>query len=239
MADIFEEVEEGIRQDRLTRAWKKYGIFAYLAAGLLIGGVAFFEYSQDRQQKALVSSAMELEAALGSLESGNYEAAGNEFSTLAASKARLAPVAAQFLAEVRLDGNGDAAAATQVLQQASEGDDAINKLALMKAAYLQADALNRNELESLLGPLREDEGAFGALAVELIAAKALEEGDIAYARSEFNYLLVAANAPPGVAVRARQALATMPAAPADPMMTNEVAETPEATTPTPAEETGE
>ena len=37
MADIFEEVEEGLRQDRAERLWKKYGVFAYIAAALLIG----------------------------------------------------------------------------------------------------------------------------------------------------------------------------------------------------------
>ena len=40
MADIFEEVEEGLRQDKAAQLWKKYGIFAYIAAGLLIGGVS-------------------------------------------------------------------------------------------------------------------------------------------------------------------------------------------------------
>ena len=46
MADIFEEVEEGLRQEKLTVAWKKYGIFAYLAVALIIGGVGLNEYLQ-------------------------------------------------------------------------------------------------------------------------------------------------------------------------------------------------
>jgi hypothetical protein len=62
-----------------------------------------------------------------------------------------------------------------------------------------------------VAPLHADQNsAFNALAVELLAAKALADGDYAYAREEFGYLRVAANVPQGTLDRANSALAALP-----------------------------
>ena len=211
MADIFEEVEEGLRQDRLTGLWKKYGIFAYIAAALLIGGVAFNEYRQVQAANTVEENASRLEAALTDVDARNYESAATQLSALIEDDIAPSKVAAHYLAGVRLDGNGDAAAAAEVLS-ASVGDleDPTEKLALIKSAYLQADTLSRSELESILSPLTSGDGPFAALASELVAAKALQDGDIEFARREFNFLRLAQNAPPGVVTRAQQAIAALP-----------------------------
>ncbi len=211
MADIFEEVEEGLRQDRLTGLWKKYGIFAYIAAALLIGGVAFNEYRQVQAANTVEENASRLEAALVEVDARNYESAAAQLTELIDDDIAPAKIAAHYLAGVRLDGNGDAAAAADVLT-ASVGDleDPTEKLALIKAAYLQADTLTRSELEGILSPLKNGDGPFAALATELVAAKALQDGDIEFARREFNFLRLAQNAPPGVVTRAQQALAALP-----------------------------
>ena len=211
MADIFEEVEEGLRQDRLTGLWKKYGIFAYIAAALLIGGVAFNEYRQVQAASTVEENASRLEAALADVDARNYESAATQLTELIADDIAPSNIAAHYLAGVRLDGNGDAAAAAEVLAS-SVGDleDPTEKLALIKSAYLQADTLSRSELESILSPLTSGDGPFAALASELVAAKALQDGDIDFARREFNFLRLAQNAPPGVVTRAHQALAALP-----------------------------
>ncbi len=243
MADIFEEVEDSLRQDKLTVAWKKYGFFAYLAAALLIGGVALSQYLQSQAKEKITADTIVLEAALSDLDASEYQASGDALAELTASDARLAPIAAHYLAKVRLDGNGDALAAADVLTVAaasSEGPAA--KLALLKSAYLMADTMTRTELEAKLSDLRRDEAAFtafDALALELIAAKALEEGDVEFARTEFNYLRLAPNVPSGVATRASRALATLPPLSADELNVVDPLETEPEAEPAPAEETGE
>ncbi|MDJ0920749.1 MAG: hypothetical protein QNI84_06445 [Henriciella sp.] len=233
MADIFEEVEEGIRQDKWAERWRKYGVFAYLGAALLLGGVGLNEYLTFSRAQAAEANAADFEAALERLNAGDYQAAGEQFDELLARDLNLSTLAAHYLARVRLDGNGDAAAAADVLADASiRGDGPAEKLAKLKAAYLLADDLSRTELEAMLGSLRGDDSAFDVLALELIAAKALAEGDLAFARAEFEYLRIAANAPPGVQKRADQALAAMsPASSAS-------AEPSEPEDPSPAPETG-
>jgi large subunit ribosomal protein L9 len=82
------------------------------------------------------------------------------------------------------------------------------------AANLQEFEARRAELETYLGTLPEEESEFGALALELIASKAAQEGDTEYARQVFNELRFLANVPEGVTQRAVRALAALPAPPA-------------------------
>lgn len=211
MADIFEEVEEGLRQERLTGLWKKYGVFAYIAAALLIGGVALNEYLKTQAVQTSTKNAGKLEAALSEVDARNYEQAATQLSAIIAEDIAPARIAAHYLAGVRLEGNGDALAAAEVLEGVvGAAEDPTEKLALIKAAYLKADTLSRGELEGALAPLSQDDGPFGALAKELIAAKALQDGDIEFARREFSFLRLAQNVPPGVVTRATQALEALP-----------------------------
>lgn len=215
MADIFEEVEEGLRQDQMTGLWKRYGIFAYLAAALLIGGVALFEYSQHRRAQDTEMHATTLETGLEALAAGEYEAAAETFTALKDQNVAVSPVAAHFLANVRLEGNGDDALASAVLLEAANMADDIAanptaSLALLKSAYLVADTASQAELEGLLAPLLGSGTAFDALAQELIAAKILQSGDFVAARRAFTDLRFSDKVPAGVITRANQALAALP-----------------------------
>ena len=40
MADIFQEVEEEIRRERLKQLWDRYGLYIVIAAVLIVGAVA-------------------------------------------------------------------------------------------------------------------------------------------------------------------------------------------------------
>jgi hypothetical protein len=211
LADIFEEVEEGLRQDRFSGLWKKYGIFAYLGAALLIGGVALNEYLKVQAVETIEENASRLETALNEVDARNYETAAEQLTEIASDEIPPSNVAAHFLAGVRLDGNGDAIAAADVLSGAAgDATDPAQKLALIKAAYLRADTMSRIELEAMLAPISDGTGPFAALSTELIAAKALQEGDVEFARREFGFLRLAQNVPPGVVTRAEQALAALP-----------------------------
>lgn len=214
MADIFEEVEEGLRQDKAARLWKKYGVFAYIAAALLIGGVALNEYLEHRRADSLEQTTLQFEAASSDLSDQNFEAASQAFEGLAASDERIAPLAANFLAQTRLAGNADRDAAIASLEQAANAETPIGKLSLIKAAYLKSETSSRAELETYLGSLLGEQSSFGALALELVAAKAVQEGDTAFARQAFGELRFLANVPEGTVTRANAALAALPPAPA-------------------------
>jgi hypothetical protein len=122
-------------------------------------------------------------------------------------------------------------------------------LALLKLGYLQADTATRAQLEAMMKPLLDRPGQAALLARELIAAKALAEGDVEFARDTFEVLDVDINAPGAMRERVSRALATLPAravnldAPAPtPAVTTETPATPAPPPPqdaTPAAPTGQ
>lgn len=215
MADIFQEVEEGVRQDRLERGWRKYGVFVWLLAGAIVVAVATREYLSYRagidEERRIVA----FEEARAGLETGDIQAAEATLAELAAEDSRLSAFAANYLAGIRLAA-GESEAAADVLAGAADGEGRpFERLALLKLAYIRSEAVSLAELEALLAPLLAEEAPISALAQELVAAKAFAEGDYDRARTEFNYLRFAPNAPNGVVQRAEIALATIPRAEGD------------------------
>lgn len=215
MADIFEEVEEGLRQDRAAKLWKRYGVFAYLAAALLIGGVALNEYLQARNAEEVEAGALRFETGLDELSEQDWASASATLEALTKEDREISPLAANYLAQARLEGGEDVAGAIAALEQAANTETPIGKASLLKAAYLKSATMSRAELETYLGALADDESGFGALATELLAAASAAESDYLKARQDFNYLAVShAFATSAVKDRARAALAAIPRAPA-------------------------
>ncbi|MEZ6011381.1 MAG: hypothetical protein R3C08_05865 [Hyphomonas sp.] len=240
MSDIFEEVDESLRQDKIETAWKRYRPFVYGGAALLIGSVALNEFVlRPAAEKARDARALEFETSETQLAEGDYAEAQAGFSEIVDGESSLAPLAANFLAQTLYEGSGDAAGAAEVLEAAGQADDTpFNRIALLKAAYLKADTASIEELETMLGDLKDEDSALGALSRELIAAKAYADGDVARARTEFNRLKFDAAAPEGVVRRAEIALSAIPTPPAaDEPDTGTEATPAEATETT--EETGE
>ena len=227
MSDIFTEVDEGIRQEKLEGLWKKWRPFVYGGVAALIIGVAVNEFVLKPQAEARREArALALENGIRALEDADYVAAEEAFSRIMNDDPKLAPLAAHFLAQTKFEGGGDAAAAAELLASVggTEGGP-YERLALLKSAYFKADTMTLEELELTLGSLADDESTVGALSRELIAAKAFEAGDLARARTIYNRLRFDAYAPQGLVQRADIALAAIPVPP----------ETEEATEAAPAE----
>jgi hypothetical protein len=214
LSDIFEEVDDSLRQDRLETWWKRYRLVVYGAVALLLGAVALNEFVlAPRAEAARTARALKLETALSELHNGSYQAAQSGFSELADEESKMSPLAAQYLAQSLYEGSGDAEGAAASLARIGgvEGGP-YERLAPLKRAYFSADGQSMTELEATLGSLVDDDSPLGALARELVAAKAFATGDIARARTEFNRLRFDAAAPSGVKRRAELALAAIPPA---------------------------
>jgi hypothetical protein len=212
LSDIFEEVDESLRQDKIETIWKRYRLFVYGGAALLIGAVALNEFVlQPHFAEVRAQRAKAFEQAATQLIDGDYTDAEAGFRELVDEESSLSPLAANFLAQTLYEGSGDAAGATDVLAASGKADGTpFERAALLKAAYAKADTVSLADLETLLGDLKEEESGLGALARELIAAKAYAEGDAARARTAYNRLKFDAAAPQGVVRRAEIALAAIP-----------------------------
>ena len=244
MSDIFDEVEESLRQERALNLWKRFQPFVVGGAALIVGAtlvVGLWQYFSEQSRDGRVRT---LESGVAALEGGEYETAINTLGPLARSGKPIAPVAAQYLAQAELSGRGDVEAAKAALTLAMQSDDeVISDVSRLKLAYLGADTMAMADLEALLAPLRNRDNAMETLAIELIAAKAYADGDFARARQEYGFLRISPNAPEGVKNRANAALEVIPpsavTAPTLPAAVTETEAAPETVTqdavPAPAE----
>lgn len=216
MTDVFEEVEEGLRQDKASSLWKRYGGLIIAAIVAVVGGVAAWEIYSWQKSSAIEADSRVFSEAQIAYENGDIPGAKSRLETLATEKTGFAVLANHMLAEIEKDGQAVGAASVARLQRANEIDaqSPLGRLALLKIAYAQADTLDRAALATLMQPLIAAGGNEGALAKELLAAKTLASGDIEAARAEYQALSLDLDAPQNMKVRVNQALATMPARPA-------------------------
>lgn len=242
MTDVFEEVEESLRQDRATRLWKSYGGYLIGAVVLVIAGVAAWEVYSWQRGQTIETHAAAYATAMRAYEANKLDEAKAGFEPLASGKGGFAVLANHMLAEVDKQLQADDAAVAASLDRAAKLDDGpMGRLALLKLAYLRADTADLAELTTLVQPLVDAGGNESALARELLAAKAFASGDVEKARTEFQTLSLDLEAPQAMKQRVQQMLAGMPArapaaaatsTPATPAAATTPAATPPAAEPT-------
>lgn len=239
MNDVFQEVEQSLREETLAKVWKRWAPFVYAAVAIAIIGVAVFEFMRWQRGEAVSAAAKKFEAGFIALEANDLPAARARFAELSTNDTGFAGLANHMLAGVERDLTNDSAAVEAHLKAAAKDTGVMGDLAVLKLGYIMADTATRAELEAALKPLLDKDTQATDLARELIAAKALAEGDVEFARDTFETLSIDVNAPRVMQERVRRALDTMPArtvnldAPAAPAPAAP-AEAPAAATPAPA-----
>ncbi len=217
MADIFREVEEDIRRDRLQQLWDKYGIYLI---GLVIGIIALTSlivgwraYTTSQAEEA--SKAFSTAVAEAAQEGAD---APTIFSDLAerspAGYAALARLrAAGALAEAgEVDG---AIAAYDAVAADSGAETILRDLAKVKSGTLLVGRTSYDDLATRLVPLAGDGEPWRNPAREALGMAAYAEQKYARAQSFFQGIVGDQTATPGVRDRAHVMLALIaPYAPA-------------------------
>jgi len=202
---LFREVDEEVRQDRLQDLWKRYGIYAAVAAVLIVAGTIAFVLWRDAQQSARdADSSRFLNAVIQ--ESEAADAALLALRELADD----GTTAYRFLAKLRearlLAQEGDTAQALAVFDSvAADADlgDTYRDLARLLAVANGLDVLSQDEVETRIGPLNVAGNPFQVTAREFLAVSAIKAGDTARAEE-----LLRANQADGSAPVASRARAT-------------------------------
>ncbi len=185
MADIFHEVDEEVRRERLKQLWDRYGILLIALAVLLVAGIgAWRGYEWWQAQKAAAAGAA-FEQAVTLSEQGKVKEAQAAFDKIAAE----APAGYRTLANFR-------AAASLVKSSPAEAVKAYDKLATdpsvgptlqdlatVRSGMLQVDTIPFDELKRKLGPVAEAGRPFRAIAREMLALSAWGHKDYAQART--------------------------------------------------------
>lgn len=181
MSDIFQEVDEEVRRERLQQLWNRYGHFAIAGCVLIVLAVGAWRGYQWWEAKQAAIASAKFDAAAQLAESGKFAEAQAAFADVAKdgtagyrSLARLREAAA--LAEK--DAKAAVAAYDALAADASLGQP-LQDLAIVRAGLLLVDTAPLAEMTRRLEPASGATAPFRHTARELLALSAWRNGDAA------------------------------------------------------------
>lgn len=212
MVDIFQEVDEEVRRERLQKLWERYGIYAIAAAVVVVLAVAGWNGYQWWLNKQAAQSGAAFEAARQLSEQGKHAEAEAAFAKLATE----GTASYRMLARMRIaaeQGLADKAAAVKlydaIAADASAGV-AMQDLAAVRAALLLVDTATYDELRGRIEKIASSDRPFRHGARELLALSAWRSGNQAEARRWAEMIIADRETPSGVQKRTEMLLALLP-----------------------------
>ncbi len=214
MADIFHEVDEEVRRERLQKLWDRYSIYIIALAVLMVAGIGGWRGYEYWQAKQAAEAGANFEAALTLSEQGKHAEAQQAFAKIATE----APAGYRGLARFRVAAElaqakpADAVKAYDAIASDGALSQTLQDLASLRAAMLLADNAPLAEMQKRLQPLTEPGRTFRASARELLALSAWHNHDAAAARKYIDMITADAETPPGARARAEVLSALIAAA---------------------------
>lgn len=204
MADIFQEIDEELRQDKAKELWQRYGKYAIAAIVLILATVAGVTWWQQQQQAERLAMADRYAQAL---QSENQAAAAGALEDLAAQANGGYRTVARLQAAAMQAESGDHAAAAATYDKVAK-DDAADSLyrdlaTVLSVLHGAAAGQPAGELRARIEPQIEAGKPWRFTAREIAASLALAEGDIEAAKSHLSAISDDAEAP--VDIRGRSA----------------------------------
>jgi len=184
VSDIFREVDEEVRRERLEQLWKRYGSYITAAALVVVACVgAWRGYLYWEERKAAEAGAA-YEAASGLADAGKHSEAEAAFAKLASEGTAGYRSLARFreAAQLGLSDPKAAVAAYDALARDASLGQSMQDLAAVRAALLLVDTASYQDLRTRLEPLTAADRPFRHSARELLAFGAWRAGDSAAAR---------------------------------------------------------
>lgn len=209
MSDIFREVEEEVRQERLQQWWKKYGNYVVAGVSIVVIGVAGWKLWERYDQQQRIKASSEIESAAQISAAGQYDMAADAYAKIAKKAPAGYASVAQLSQADELLASGRTGDAVALYMKIVETDKAgLGQVARIRAAWAQGDKLSTAELKTLLEPVNVATSKWRFMARELLAYRALKDGQTADAEKEFAALAKATEAPGSLRQRA-DAMATL------------------------------
>ena len=203
MSDIFNEVDEEVRRERLQKLWDRYSIHLIALAVLMVAGIGGWRgYEYWVAQKAAGAGAA-FETAVTLSEQGKHAEAQTAFSKVVAEAPQGYAVLARFraAAELAQDNSADAVKAYDALAADSSLGATWQDLAGLRAGLLLVDSATFADMRNRLDPLSEPGRVFRHSVRELLALSAWRAQDAVAARRYIDMIAADAETPPGTRQR--------------------------------------
>jgi len=209
VSDIFREVEEEVRQERLQKWWKQYGNYVVAGVSVLVIVVAGWKLWERYDQQQRLKASAEIETAAQISAAGQNDLAAQAYAQIAKKAPSGYATVAQLTEADELLASGRTGDAVALYMKIADKDKAgLGDVARTRAAWAQGDKLSTAELQTLLMPLNNGKSKWRFMARELLAYRALHDEKPADALKEFTALAAASDAPASLRQRA-EAMATL------------------------------
>ena len=203
MSDIFQEVDEEVRREKLKQLWERHSNLIVALALLVVLGVGGWRGYDWWETKKAAESGAAFEAAVLLAEGGKQAEAQAAFAKLAKEGSSGYRMLARFREAAEL-ARTDPAAAVQAygaLAADTSHERSLQDLATIRAGLIMVDSAPLTELTARLEPLTAADRPFRHTARELLALAAWRTGDQAAARRWFDLIATDAETPAGTRQR--------------------------------------
>ena len=212
VADLFQEIDDELRQDKASRLWRVYGKYVVGVAIVIIISVGGYKFWQQKQLDDGEKASIAYEAALARSASGDYEGAidqldGEEIRTAAG----YAALSQMQKANLAMKMNDFEAALITFKDIAENGNypKSIKEWASFRFAAVRVEKhVDSNALVDLDSLIATD-SPWRFLGKEIRAIKEIENGNKSGAKAIFSELTDDENAPERLRVRAAEFLKTL------------------------------
>lgn len=211
MADIFQEVDEALRQDRAREWWTRHGTKVIAAAVLVVLAIAGWNGWHWYQTSQRAKASMAFTTAIEGLARDKDKAASvAALEKLTSGVEPYASLARLKLAQLKAEAGERPAAAAQFAAAAQAADSSdLKDLSVLLSAMQAFETASPEELEARLKPLAERNRPWRASALELLAAVAMKRNDPAAARALWSQLRDDPATPPAMRERAREMIVAL------------------------------
>ncbi|MEM9223725.1 MAG: tetratricopeptide repeat protein [Pseudomonadota bacterium] len=207
MSDIFQEVEEDLRRERLKRIWDRYGIFVIAGAVLIVLVTAGFRGYDAWKTGRERAAGDEFAAVLAQAQELNTVSVADELVAFGENAPGGYAMLADFRAGTAYAEAGESEQAQQVFRALAEDTSVpapYRDLAGIRLGHLLIDAGDYDAARDTLLPIAENTGnPFHRSAQELVGLAAFSSGDTDEALRWFTALREEAGTPPAIQGRAQ------------------------------------
>jgi hypothetical protein len=201
VSDIFREIQEDVRRERLEKLWKAYGDYVIAAAILVLAAIGGFVLWQHHQADARTKASA---AFIAAQRISNPTQAADAFDTIAKTAPGGYGLVARLAEANAMAASNQTKNAIDLYKQIADQDDgAIGAVARLRAAWSEADTATRTEIAQLLAPVDQPGSAWRPLAREILAYADYRALDLKAAQAKYQSLVLDPQTPEGVRARAR------------------------------------
>jgi hypothetical protein len=204
VSDIFREVDEDVRRERLQQLWDRYGNLLIVLAVLIVAGVAAWRGYQWWEAKKAAEAGAQFEAAVTLSEQGKHDEAEAGFEKLASSGTAGYRMLARFRSAEALASRDPQSAVKSYDALASDSGlgIAMQDLAATRAGLILVDTAPYDQMRARLEPLTASDRPFRHTARELLALAAWHAGNAGDVKHWVDMIMTDSDTPAAIRSRA-------------------------------------